>query len=119
MVWVGGPGIHNFRKLGCHRGVTSGELLDRHILRLVVGQAKVSVRVEEGILGFLQIGYGLINCFDCICKAIGGQLIVTCETLLERIKLALKICDVDVLRLYYCKLGLVLERVFCGASRTT
>jgi len=54
---------------------------------------------------------GLVNGLDGFPKAISRMFLVLSETLLECIKLAFKICDVDVLRLHHGKFLLVLQRV--------
>ena len=38
-----------------HRRVTLGQLLDRDILGLVIGQAQIAVGAEQGVFGLLQM----------------------------------------------------------------
>lgn len=52
---IGRAMILEFGEFGRHRRVAPGQLLDRHILSLVVRKTKVSIRAEQGILGLLQV----------------------------------------------------------------
>lgn len=57
LISVAGFLILEFLKLGCHRRIVPGQLLDRYILGLVVCEAQVPIRSEEGVLGLLQVVY--------------------------------------------------------------
>ena len=48
-----------------HSRVFPGKLFHRHVLRLVIGQSKISIRAHQSILGFLQVIDGFINLIDC------------------------------------------------------
>jgi hypothetical protein len=54
------------RKLGRHRRVAAGELFDRQVVGLVVGQAQVVGGLVQRFLGFLQVFDGLVNAPDYI-----------------------------------------------------
>jgi len=51
-------------ELGFHGGITAGEFFNRDVLRLVVGEAQVAVRAEQGVLGLLQVIDRLVDLVD-------------------------------------------------------
>lgn len=55
-------------KLGRHRRVASGQLLDRDLLCLVVRKAQVSIGAEQGFLCFYQVVDGLVDLVDGLLK---------------------------------------------------
>ena len=48
-------------KLGLHRRVAMGELLDRDVLGFVVGEAELAVGGSEGVASLLQMRDGLVD----------------------------------------------------------
>jgi hypothetical protein len=51
-------------KLGGHRGVATGELLDRQVVGLVVGKAQIVSRFVQRFLSFFQVFDGFVNALN-------------------------------------------------------
>ena len=113
---VGGIRIIELGELGYHRRVAPCQLLDRHVLRLIVCKAQVSVCATQCVFDFLQVVDGFIDLIDRLFEAIGCEVVVPSERGLECIEAGLKIRDVDVLSPNLRKLRFVLERVHRGIS---
>ena len=99
------------RKLCRHRGVAPCELLDRQIIGLVVGQAQIVGGLVQRFLGFFQVLDRIVNAFDGLFKAFGGQAPIAPKRRLEFVEVGFKLRDVHVLRAHQRQLGLVLHRV--------
>jgi hypothetical protein len=70
-------------ELGRHGRVAARELLDRHVLRLVVGQPQVAVGAQQRLLGLLQVVDRLVDLVDRGLEAPRGQVVVLGERRLE------------------------------------
>lgn len=102
MLCARSPSVLKFCELGCHRRVAPRQLLDRHVLRLVVGKAQVPVSAQQCVLGFLQVVDGLVDLIDGFFEAVGCQVVVPRERGLERFEFAFEVRDVNVLRPDQC-----------------
>jgi len=91
--------ILDLGELGCHCRIAPSELLERHILRLVVRKTKIPIGAEQGFLRLLQVVDRLVDLLDRRLEAPGGEVVVLRECSLERLKLGFKVRDVDILRL--------------------
>ena len=98
-------------KLGRHCRVTPSKLLDRHVLRLVVRQTKVSISAKQGLLRLLQVVDRFVDLFNRRLEASGGKVVVLPKCCLECLELNFEVRNVDVLRLNQRQLRLVLEGV--------
>lgn len=67
------------RKLRCHRWIAPGQLLDRHVLRLIVREAQVAVRANQRILGLLQMIDRLVDLGNRRLVVPRGQIVVLRE----------------------------------------
>ena len=92
-----------------HRRVASSQLLDCHVLRLVVRKTKVPIGAKQGLLRLLQVINRLVDLLYRRLEAPGGDVVVLRECGLERIELGFEGRDVDVLRFNERQLRLILE----------
>ena len=51
-------------KLPRHRRIPTCQLLDRHVLRLIVREAQIVVGAQQGFLSFLQVVDGFVDLFN-------------------------------------------------------
>ena len=63
-------------RLGGHCRVPAGQPLDRHVLRLVVGETQVPVGPEQGLLRLLQMVYRLVDLVDRLLEACGPEVVI-------------------------------------------
>ena len=84
-------------ELGFHGGVPSGELFNRDVLSLVVGEAEVAVGAEEGVFGLLQVGDRLVDFVDRGLELFAGEIVVSGEAGFEGVQFLFKVGDVDAL----------------------
>ena len=89
--------IADVGEFGRHGGVSAGQLLDRNVLGLVVGEAQIVVSTNQGVFGFLQGKNRLVDLIDGGLEAAAGEIGVAGEVVLEGFQLILEIGDVDVL----------------------
>lgn len=102
MLCARNPSILKFCELGCHRRIAPCQLLDRHVLRLVVGKAQVPVGAQQGILDFVQVVDGLVDLINGLFEAVGCQVVVARECGLECFEVVFEVGDVNVLRPDQC-----------------
>jgi hypothetical protein len=58
-------------------GLLRVSLLDRHVLRLVVGQPQVAVGAQQRLLGLLQVVDRLVDLVDRGLEAPRGQVVAS------------------------------------------
>ena len=71
--------IPELSELGIHGRVTPSQLLDRHVLRLVVRKTKVPIGAEQCFLRLLQVVDRLVDLIDRRLEAPGGKVVVLRE----------------------------------------
>ena len=71
--------IPELSELGIHGRVTPSQLLDRHVLRLVVRKTEVPIGAEQGLLRLLQMVDRLVDLIDRRLEAPGGKVVVLRE----------------------------------------
>ena len=108
------PSFLQLFEFGRHRRVAPGQLLDGHVLRLVIGEAKIPVGAEQRILRLLQMVDRFVDFVDRALEAPGCEIVILREGVLERLEIGFEVGDVDALRLDERKLRLVFQRVHRG-----
>jgi hypothetical protein len=76
-------------------------------LRLIVRQAQAAICTDQGVLRLLEMIDGLVDLINRRLEVPCGEVVVLGKTVLEGLKLAFELRDVDVLRLNERQLRLV------------